>query len=515
LIVLQFLPAFALQGAAMTDRQKLNVLWICSDEFRPECLGAAGHPFVQTPNLDALAAEGVYFRNAFCQSSPCAPSRMSMHTGRYACSTGVVDNLTPLKNAEHNLAVHLQRFGLSPAIVGYNDYSVDPSLLPEGHPHKHSLSYEHFLPGYEVVLKHEYDSPEWYDWLKTQGYPEQHCTHETMYSPCIPETGAGAHLPCFYPARYKREHSEMAFVTNKSMEYIAGNADKQWFLSLNYIKPHGPYLCSAPFHSMYDPKEMPAPVRHPREAKNDHPYFSRCRADWAQTEFLDEGSWRDVRACYYGMISELDYNLGRLFDFLKESGQWEHTAIIFNSDHGTYLGDHYLAGKAHYFDAAVRVPLLIRDPAAEADSTRGTLNDVLIENVDIAPLICNFLGAPPSSGFQGKDPRYLLTDPNCRNHKSKIIFEFYYYNILKETANLNPEACRLWMLRDHKYKYVQFGEASMPPQLFDLQNDPGEFENLAQQDACSGIVADCCQRLMRWRMGCEQNTLEAWARQYR
>ena len=88
------------------SENKLNVLWICVDEFRPECMGAAGHELVQTPALDALAAEGVLFKNAFCQGSPCAPSRMSIHTGRYVCSTGVVDNLTPLRDAENNLAMH-------------------------------------------------------------------------------------------------------------------------------------------------------------------------------------------------------------------------------------------------------------------------------------------------------------------------------------------------------------------------------------------------------------------------
>jgi arylsulfatase A-like enzyme len=502
----------------VADQKGLNVLWICVDEFRPECLGIAGHPLVKTPALDQLAREGLRFTNAFCQASPCAPSRMSMHTGRYMCSTAVVDNLTPLKDAEKNLAMHLRKARLQPAISGYNDYARDPAILPEGHPHKTSLNYENFLPGYDVVLKHEYDSPEWYEWLKEKGYPEEKCNSEFMYSPDIPASGTGGHLPCVFPALYDLEHSEMAFVTNKSLEYIRQASkipESPWFLSMNYIKPHGPYLCAAPFHAQVDPAEVPAPIRTDKERLNTHPYFSRCRADWAQTEFSSEQDWREIRACYYGMISELDYNLARVFAFLKEEGLWENTAIIFSGDHGSYLGDHYLAGKPHYFDAAMRVPLIIRDPSGEADATRGATSDVLIENVDLAPLICNFLNTAPSSDFQGRDPRHLLFDDAAPTHKTEIVYEFYYYNLLRDTQGVNPDACRLWVLRDHRYKYVYFGEQCMEAQLFDLENDPGEFVNLAQKPQYRDVVLDCCQRLLRWRMRNEDYALERWARPYR
>lgn len=498
----------------MTEKA-LNVLWICADEFRPECLGAMGHEYVQTPALDALAAEGVLFTQAFCQASPCAPSRMSMHTGRYACSTGVVDNLTPLRDAENNLAMHLRRQGLQPALIGYNDYARDPAILPEGHPHRTSLNYENVLPGYDVILKHEYDSPEWYDWLKEKGYPEELCNWESMYAPQVPEAGAGDHLPCVYPARYHVEHSEMAFVTEKSLEFMGSDREEPWFLSLNYIKPHGPYICAAPFHALVDPAALPEPIRQEEESLNQHPYISRCRSDWAQTEFLREQDWREIRACYYGMISELDYNLQRVFSFLKETGQWENTAIIFGGDHGSYLGDHYLAGKPHYFDAAMRVPLIIRDPSKAADSSRGMQKTALIENVDLAPLICNFLQVPPSPDFQGKDPRHLLLSDGDNSHKKEIFYEFYYYNLLKDTSGVDPDACRLWVLRDHNWKYVHFGEESMEPQLFDLNKDPGEFSNLADSPEHAPIVADCCQRMLRWRMANEDYTLERWARNYR
>ncbi len=499
----------------MTNIAEKNVLWITADEFRPDCLGVAGNPVIQTPNLDMLAREGVLFENAFCQASPCAPSRMSVHTGRYMCSTGVVDNMTPLAEADDNVAMHLRRHGFEPAILGYNDYARDPRTLSEDDPGHTSLSYDFFLPGFDVALKHEYDSPEWYAWLRERGYPANVCNWDVMYSYAVPEEGPGDHLPLRYPAHYKAEHSEAQFVTTRALEYLESRQTNPWVVSVNYIKPHSPYICPAPYHAMYDPADMPPPVRRPEEAANDHPYISRCRNDWAQTSLRDERDWRELRACYYGMATELDACIGRLFDYLKRSGQWDNTLIIFTSDHGSYLGDHYLADKPHYYDAAMGIPLLIRDPSAEADITRGTRLDGFVEGVDLAPTVCQFLGVPAHERFQGRSVLDALRGRRDAQLKNEAFYEFYYYNLLRTQAGCCPETCRLWVVRDHEYKYVQFGEADMPSQLFDLRNDPGEFQNLADEPRCAPLVAAYCQRLLQWRMRNEDYRMEQWARQYR
>ncbi len=499
----------------MSKTAKKNVLWIMADEFRPDCLGAGGNRIIQTPHLDALAREGVLFTNAFCQASPCAPSRMSLYTGRYMCSTGVVDNMTPLVDAEDTIAMHLRRHGFEPAILGYNDYARDPRTLAKDDPGRTSLSYDYFLPGFDVVLKHEYDSPEWYAWLRQQGYPADQCNWDTMYFPDVPPEGPGDHLPIRYPARYKAEHSEAQFVTTRAIDYIAAREQNPWVMSLNYIKPHSPYICPAPYHDMYDPADMPPPVRQPEELANEHPYISRCANNWTQLALAEERDWREMRACYYGMISELDASMGRLFAYLKESGQWDNTLIIFSADHGTYLGDHYLADKPHFYDAAVRVPLIIRDPDAAADDTRGTQMDGFVEGVDLAPTVCRFLDVPRHARFQGKDVLDVVRGSGDATLKDEVFYEFYYYNLLKAPEACCPEACKLWMVRDHKSKYVQFGEADMPPQLFDLQRDPGEFTNLADDPAHAPVVADYCRRLIRWRIRNEDYRMEQWARQYR
>ena len=260
--------------------------------------------------------------------------------------------------------------------------------------------------------------------------------------PCIPTASrpkdGGDHLPLHFPAQYRAEHSEARFVTESTIDYLRAREGESWCFSLNYIKPHGPYICPEPFHAMYAPGQMPEPVRREEERANRHPYMSRCRSDWGQTELAVESEWRELRACYYGMVTELDQCLGILFDYLRRSGQWDTTLILFSSDHGSYLGDHYLSGKPHFYDAAIRVPMIIRDPSPEADFTRGTQMDGFVEGVDIAPTICQYLGVPRHPRFQGKSMLECLRSEPGACAQERNVYEFYYYNLLRDTTESAP-----------------------------------------------------------------------------
>ena len=486
-----------------------------ADEFRADCLGCAGNPIIQTPHLDALAAEGTRFTQCFVQAAPCAPSRMCIYTGRYLCATGCLDNRTPLAEAEDNVAMHLRVHGHRPAIIGYNDYAIDPRTLPEGHPYRTSLNYDNFLPGFDVVLEHESDSPEWYADQRAKGYPPEACCREVMYTPDMPPEGPGEHLPCWYPARYRAEDSEAQFVTSKAIEYLAARRDSGWFLSLNYIKPHGPNLCPAPYHRMYGLDAIPPAVRRPEECDATHPYLRRMGEN-ANSQLVDDRELREFKATYYGMVSEIDACLGRVLDALRSSGQWDDTLIVFTSDHGEHLGDHYLVGKAHYFDAALRVPLIIRDPSPRADATRGCALDGFCEAIDVAPTICEWLDVPPHARFQGASLLARVHGRPEARPKPRVFYEYYYYNSLHlEERPADADACRLWVVRDDRFKFVAFGEEDVPPLLFDLRADPGEFENLARRPEHASIVAEYAQHLIRWRIRNEDNRMERWARQFR
>ena len=494
---------------------KKNVLFILTDGFRSDCLGAAGNPVIQTPHLDALVKEGVLFSNCFAQTTPCSPSRMCIFTGRYLCSTGCVDNLTPLAEAEDNLGMHVRNHGGAPAVIGFHDYAVDPRTLPENDPRRTRLNHKNLLPGFDVLLNHDLHSPEYFDFLRTRGYPEDLCNPVAIRQYDVPPEGPGPHLPLRYPARFRAEDSGTRFATEKAIEYISKNAGKGWFLNLNYITPHGPYICPAPYNDLYDPADMPAPNRRPEERTHPSPYLRRFTIN-APEALAEDREWRETRATVYGMITELDACLGRLFRALKKSGQWDNTLIIFSSDHGEHLGDHYLDGKAHYFDSAMHIPYIVRDPSPEADGTRGRTLESLREAIDTAPTICDYLGIPPHEGFQGTS---ALDEIRCRPGaapRREIHYEFYYYFSLKpEERPPDLAECRFWMVRDHRYKYVIFGEESMPDLLFDLQEDPGEFTNAAERPESTGLITEYGRRLARWRIRNEDLRMERWTQQYR
>lgn len=485
-----------------------NVLLITSDEFRYDCIGATGNPVIRTPNLDALASEGVIFSKYFVQACPCGPSRMCLYTGRYLCSTRSVNNMTPLADAEDNLGMYLRNAGYAPVISGYNDYAVDPRILPADDPRASGLDYDNFLPGFDVLLDHEHDSPEYFNYLRSKGYPEEICTHERIHMPNVPPEGRKGHLASVFPAHYREEDSECRFHTLRAIDYLRNASDSPWFLNVNFIKPHGPWICAAPYHEMYRDDEMPEPVRRFEELKDPHPYL---RMMYRAPMLVDQQELREFQRCYYGMITEFDVNLGILFQALKDTGQWDNTIIAFISDHGEYMGDHYRTDKGHFHDAPMHVPCIIRDPSPEADATRGQILDAFCESVDITPTICDWMNVPIPDRVQGMSLVEQIRGNPAARRKQEIHYEYDFRWESKMVEGADPDQYLLWVVRDDDFKYVQFGLESMPPLLFDLRNDPGEFNNLAALPEYAPKVAEYCQRLLRWRMKNEDQRMEHWA----
>ena len=497
----------------------MNVLFILADQFRVDCLGHMGHSLVHTPNLDQLAQGGTSFSHCFNQTAPCGPSRASIYSGRYMCSTRSLNNLTPLRDAEENFGFALRQHGYNPGLIGYNDYTIDPALLPPGDPRLTNLSYANVLPGFDRVYYHEYDSDEYFDWLRRKGYPEELLTHAAIHAPDVPPEGAGEHLPEHFPARYRKEESECWYVTDRALQYLAEQDEKgneNWVLSLNYIKPHPPNICCAPYCDMYDPAAVPAALRRDEDLEPSHPALQLL----AGRALQNERHLREYRACYYGMISELDDNLGRLFEYLRQTDQWDDTLIIFSADHGEHLGDHYLTGKGHLYDGAMRIPYIVRDPSPQADSSRGQICDNLVEAIDTAPTILDALGLDPPDRFHGRSVLPLLHGDATYQPKKAIFYEYDYRSAGMSAATAagrppNPEQHLLWVVRDQRYKYVHFADETLPPLLFDLEADPGEFDNVATHPDYCEAVLHCCQQLLRWRMVHEDQRMENWARQYR
>ena len=481
-----------------------NVLFILADQFRADSLGCVGHPVVKTPSLDALIAESTSFKQCFVQTAPCGPSRMSMYTSRYACSHRVLNNKVPLIDAHENMGIFLREAGYKPAQIGYHDYAIDPGILPDDDPRKTQPSYDNVQPGWDNILYHEYDSPEYFEDLRQKGYPEHLLNHDAIHKPNVPSAGPGDHLPLRYPAHYSEENCECRFVTNRAIDHISSNKENGWVLNINYIKPHPPNICSAPYNDMYDPADMPPAKRREEELQSEHPYLSRIHQDPKLTSDRD---LRETQANYWGMITELDTSLGLLFQALKDTDQWDETLILFSSDHGEYLGDHYLTGKGQLYDGTMRVPLIVRDPSSSADVTRGQHLDGFVESIDHAPTILEYLGVPVPRRFQGTS--VLSRVRGSQDSKTEI---YYEKDISDEVADIvsDPDLRLLWVVRDNDYKYVQFASEKILPLLFDLRNDPDEYQNLANDPAHMSTVLIYCQKLLRWRMKHEDQRMAHW-----
>lgn len=480
-----------------------NVLYVTVDQWRGDCLGAAGHPVVQTPNLDRLAAEGVLFRRHFAQAAPCGPSRASLHTGAYLMNHRSVLNGTPLDARFTNVALEARARGYDPVLFGYTDASPDPRVLAPDDPRLRT--YEGVLPGFRAVV----DLPEhleaWGAWLRERGYDVPDDVRR-MYDPVSDAPGA--------PVAYAAEHTEAAFLTGEVLRFVDEQQGAPWFVHAAYIRPHPPFVAPAPYHEMYDPASVPMPVRRATftEEGEAHPLLAGVVGIPGLHGPDDEAGVRQLRATYYGMMGEVDAQIGRLVDGLRERGVWDDTLVVLTSDHGEQLGDHWLTEKLGWFDQSYHIPLIVRDPRAGADTTRGNVEDEhFTENVDVMPTILEWIGVEPPVQCDGASLLSLLHGDRPAEWRDAVHWEWDFRDptgrYTKELFGLSLDECSLAVLRDAHGKYVHF--TGMPPLFYDLDDDPHELSDRAGDPAYATTVLGYAQRLLSLRMAHAERTLTA------
>ena len=225
-------------------------------------------------------------------------------------------------------------------------------------------------------------------------------------------------------------------------------------------------------------------------------------ADSRDNVFLSDVELRQIKATYFGMISEVDAQIGRLIDYLKQTRAFDNTLIIFTSDHGDMQGDHWMLSKSCYFEQAFHVPLILRDPTAVADKTRGTQVDAFTESVDIMPTILQSIGQDIPSQCNG----YSLL-PFCRNQQPVDWRQEYhaefdlrspYRSEEKPPLGLVKEKCMVSITRGERYKYVHF--AGLPALFFDLEKDPDEFIDRSDDPDYQRRVLEYTGKMLTWRM---------------
>ncbi len=483
----------------------LNVLFVTADQWRGGCLGVAGHPVVRPPHLDRLAAGGVSFRRHFAQAAPCGPSRASLYTGMYLMNHRSVLNGTPLDARHTNVALVARELGYEPALFGYTDTSVDPRTVSPDDPRL--SSYEGVLPGFDPVCDLPEGNPApWLDWLRAQGVdlPDD-------WRSFVDHPAGGTR----WRTQYDAKHTQTVFLTDRLLDFVddRSTAGTPWFAHLSYLRPHPPFLAPAPYDTMFDPASVPDPVRAPTRAAEgaQHPLLALMIEHPFVASPDDPQEQRELRATYYGMLAEVDDQLGRVFDMLDETGQAERTLVVFTSDHGETLGDHWILHKLGWFDQSYHVPLIVRDPRAPFGASRGRVVDVFTEHVDVLPTIAELLDTEVPLQCDGRPLTPWLTG-DTPDWRREVHAEFDFRDpdggMFEQAFGLTLEECALAVLRDDGGKYVHFsGHPTMPPIFFDLDADPDQLVNRAADPEYAATVLDYAQRMLAWRMQHEERTL--------
>ncbi|MBT5665203.1 MAG: alkaline phosphatase family protein [Rhodospirillaceae bacterium] len=495
-----------------------NVLLIVVDQWRGEAMPVLGHSCLRTPNLDALCADGVTFCNHFTQAAPCGPGRASLLTGQYMMNHRVVQNSVPLDARHTNLAFEVRTHGYQPALVGYMTSTPDPRVTAASDPRFKTLGAN--MPGWRSVGSWEPDKKPYFNWLRAKGYP----VPERPLDIWLPQDDDAAPGATQSASRIPQELSDTTWATECALEYLRGPESDPWFLHLGYYRPHPPFIAPAPYNAHYDPAEVPAPVRaaSPEHEAAQHPLLGHYVNDIEQLSFFENGQGRGadmsedevrmMRASYYGMISEIDDHLGRVIGHLKETGQYDDTLIILTSDHGEQLGDHHLLGKVGYFDESFHIPLVIRDPSSHADVSRGAIVDKFTGCIDVMPTILDWIGAETPRTCDGSSLAPFLHGETPTDWRTEIQFEFdfrtYFKNAHKTVLGLDIDRCSLAVIRDEKFKYVHFD--ALPPLFFDLENDPGQFNNVAEDPAYAARVLEYTQKMLNWRLHYAERTLTGY-----
>ena len=469
-----------------------NVLFITADQWRGECLSGRGH-FVQTPNLDALARAGVLFTHHFANTAPCGPSRASIHTGLYQHGHGVTFNGVPLDGRFTNWALEARRAGWDPVLFGYTDTANESGGDDDWH--------DDVLPGLKpiVQLGKAIKAPDaWVDWLRDKGYPIPDSLIDLYTKTREPSDGDYA-PPLEVPAELHDTH----FMVDQVIDYIADRSG--WCVHLSLLRPHPPWRAPEPYNRLYPPGELPSPRRavDPEHEAAQHPFVAHAMERGYMRLSRDDEQLGKFRSGYYGLMTEVDDNLGRLFAALKRSGAWDETLIVFTSDHGEQAGDHWLLDKLGYFDESFHVPLIIHNPLSEADAHRGCQVDAFTEGVDIMPTLLAWLGIEVPTQCAGESLLGATTTGDLgADWRTEAHWEYDFgrsrFNA-QPTLGLTAEQCKLTVARDAESKYVHF--PALPPAFYDLANDPEESANLAADSGYRTRVDQAADRLMAWRRG--------------
>ncbi|HEY2930514.1 MAG TPA: sulfatase-like hydrolase/transferase [Acidobacteriota bacterium] len=389
LISLSLLSLRQISGRAKPALPHLpNILFLMADEYRHDALGVAGHKIVKTPNFDRLARQGIRFTRAYTASPVCSPSRACLFTGRYPQIHGVVQNDLPLNPDEVALPQLLKRYGYMTGMVG------KLHLPPDGWFDRQWIVNRGIGDVYGDFLKKK--MPDF------RGHPENEAVPGTLIGP--PRTSLRIGTSVLPENLY-----EEAFEADRAIDFLRAQkgSDQPWFLFLSMLKPHSEFVIPEPYATMYRPADMPLPATFQPGAKMPEDIETRVENKNQQKRkyISDPNLLRAVIAHYYGAVTLVDRQMGRVLDELENLGMSGHTIVVFTADHGNMLGERNHMFKGVMYEGSARVPLLLRAPGK---FSQDKVVNAVLDNTSVMPTLLDLAGIPIPAGLQGKSLAPLL-----------------------------------------------------------------------------------------------------------
>lgn len=432
-------------GAAVAeDAKRPNILFVLCDDLRPDAVGCLGSEHVKTPHIDQLAEEGLLFQNSFCTTSLCSPSRASILTGLYAHAHGVTNNFTEFPDAMATFPKRLQDAGYATAYIGKYHMGEDNDQPRPG-----------------------------FDWFVTHKGQGKYSDTEFNIN------GQGGRVVEGYYTHV---------VTDMALDWLKkDHGDKPWCLMIGQKAPHSFYFPEPKYEHAFDDVE----VKYPKTAFNldDNPKWMIERLytwhgiygplfDWRK-DFPDDSpegvqAFENMVHAYWGTVLSIDDSMGRLRDYLEETGELDNTVIVFMGDNGLLEGEHGMVDKRTAHEMSIRVPLIVRYPQLG----QGKKIDQQVLTVDMAPTLIELAGAKPIEDIHGDSWAKLAAGDDDDWRTSWI----YYYNYEKQF----PYTPNVRSLRTDRWKYIRYPHGDGSPdrhmaELYDLKNAPEEATNLAEQ----------------------------------
>ena len=464
-----------------------NLLYIFTDQQRADTMRCYGNDRIETPALNALAAESFVFERAYVSQPVCSPARATMLTGRWPHSAGVPSCNVPLDASVPTFA-ELLPDNYRTAFMG--KWHLGDEIFPQH-------GFETWV-GSEDSYRHSYSSPERLEELS----PYHHFLVEKGFAPDRQNQGQRI-FSRHFEASLDEEFTKASYLGDQAAAYIRQSGDDPFALCVSYLEPHPPH--TGPLDDYYDPQRLPLGPGFMRRPPGDAPLIVRLMAAFymaSENYGLDlqtESGWRALMARYWGNVSLVDRSVAKILKALEESGKADDTIVVFTSDHGEQMGDHGILGKTLMYEESVRVPLLIRAPMLGRRARRIGGN---FSHIDLVPTLLALMGLEAAGGMQGRNRLPLLRGEESLD-QSDVFVEWNGADGHPPASigEAEPNRSMVHPLRTiisaERWKLNLYGAGQ--GELYDLNADPHELENLYHRPGQRGRIRELAARIQDWQ----------------